>query len=102
MQSIRKLLISFNNVFPLDKSFRDSKGILFNSEEHRNIDQIDLYYSFLESELYRESIEQAVEQKERQEELNKGKIIKERVVTKEETERLFDKLRLNFKNIKVE
>lgn len=72
------IVIEWNNKFPLDKWFREKYKISFNSIEHREISQIDIYFEWVEDRLFRKYSEDSEETKIREKEYLSGKVVKER------------------------
>ena len=71
-QPIKEMMIKWNNRFPLDHWYRKKYNIAFNSPEHREVNQIDIYWEWLEeSEFNKITLRQnlLIENKE---DLNKG------------------------------
>jgi len=71
-EELRRQLIDWNNTFPLDHSFRKKTGIIFNSEAHRAICQIDVYIDWLEEELFKQSEADFIESYKKEEQFKKG------------------------------
>ncbi len=49
----REFIISWNNRYIYDRIYRKKYNIKFNSKEHREISQIDIYLDLLEDYLFR-------------------------------------------------
>lgn len=94
MPDLRKLIISWNNRFPLDREYRKKYNIPFNSPQHRIISQLDIYLEWLEEEAFKAAIENAVEDIEKKEQFDKGVWLKPReaIMSSEEDIDAFDKL----------
>lgn len=88
----RKQIISWSNRFPLDGAFRKKYNIAFGSAEHREINQIDVYFEWLEEELHREFLDKAREEIRNEAEFKKGVWIKESIELEEDEIALFNKL----------
>jgi hypothetical protein len=91
----RSFIITWNNTFPLDKWYREKYKIRFNSEEHRRTCQIDIYYEWLEEQVYKEYEVNLVDSMRKAEDYAKGIWIKEKVVTEDENSQLFDEIDLS-------
>lgn len=50
----KEFLLEWNSLFPLDYWWRKKYNIPFNSKKHRRISYIDIYYEWLEEEVYKE------------------------------------------------
>jgi len=75
MASIDKLrndLVSWNNLFPLDRLYRQRNNILYNSAAHRGLCQIDIYLDWLETELFKEYEADFIESEKRVEQYKNG------------------------------
>lgn len=92
IDGLRAQLIEWNNKFPLDREHRKKHNIVFGSEAHRAINQIDLYFDWLEDELFKDFLEGAREEVRREEEFKKGKWLREQEVSKDDEMDLFSKL----------
>lgn len=92
IKQLRSLMIGWNNNFPLDRRFRAKREILFNSDEHRATNQVDIYLQWLEDELYKEYLTRAKEEVEDKVLYDKGQWVKEVASSDQETLDLFDKI----------
>lgn len=98
-ESTRTYIIQWNNQFPLDRVYRKKYNIAFGSEAHRQMCQIDIYYDWLEDQVYSEYQEDLKEMSKKEDEYKKGIWIspRENKMTEAEQLDLFDKLDvLNF------
>ena len=96
----KKFIIQWNNEHPLDKKFREKYNIPFNSPQHRQISQLDIYLEYLEDVAYAE-YEQKIEQSiEDQKALEKGEWIQPMTQQEidKEAEDLFDKINISSLN----
>jgi hypothetical protein len=105
--SISKLkndLIRWNIKFPLDREYRKANNIVFGSKQHREINQTDLYFQYLEDTLYLEMIEKIRLDTIGKKELEKGNWLKEEAdVEEQEADELFAKLKVeDISNLKIE
>ncbi len=88
---LRQFLIDWNNLFPLDRLYREKFNIAFNSVEHRRLNQIDVKLFFLESHMYNSLEKDYIENKRKLENYQeKGLILKD--LPKEKIEDLFDSI----------
>lgn len=92
ISQVRFQLIDWNNRFPLDKAFRKKYNIPFASERHRELNQIDIYYEWLEDELYKEFVDKATEEIKKEQEFEKGNWLKDTEVDNKDELLLFEKL----------
>ena len=84
------VIIRWNNLFPLDKWYREKYKIAFNSKEHREISQIDIYFEWREDALFKKYIEeQNLKQKKKIDYAN-GNLVQERIY--EDLEDEFDNI----------
>lgn len=97
IDQLRKQIIDWSNKFPLDSSFRKKHNIPFGSEEHRRINQIDVYYEWLEEELHKEFLEKAKKELQNEADFEKGIWLRESVAEGSNDIDLFNKL--NVKSI---
>ncbi len=96
MQDLKNLLIYWNNKFPFDRVYRQKHGIAFGSEEHRRVNQIDVYNDALEDRLFTEFYEEQAERKRLQE-----AYAKDGILNKEASKALEESLEEVFDNIDV-
>lgn len=103
-EKVENRLIEWNLRFPLDRDYRKANNIVFGSKAHRKINQIDLFYQYVEDCLYKRIIEESREEEKMIKDYNAGKWLKEeKDVEGEEAEDLFAKLKIeNMSNIKLE
>lgn len=52
----REFIISWNNLYPLDRWWRKKYGVSFNSKQHREVSYIDIYYEWLEDHMFEEFV----------------------------------------------
>ena len=89
----KSFLIGWNNTFPLDRWYRKRYNIPFNSEQHKNASQIDIYLEWLEEEVYEEH-EVSMKERERKKALfTKGEWLTKPELPEEETDELWDKIK---------
>lgn len=98
IDQFRKYIIDWSNRFPLDSSFRKKHNIAFGSEEHRRVDQVDVYFEWLEEELHKEFLEKAKQELKDEAEFEKGIWLKDSLAAGTQNEiDLFNKM--SIKNI---
>lgn len=90
----RRMMVDWNNRFPLDREWRRKYNVAFNSPEHRATSQLDIYLEWLENKLYDEAVEKAVKGIEMEKAMEEGVWLKpqEFTMTTEEDLDAFDKL----------
>jgi hypothetical protein len=90
--SLKGFIIRWNNDHPLDKKFRDKYKIAFNSIEHRNSNQLDILFEYLEDQLFVE-YDSAIEQRiNKQKQYEAGQWLEEVKMSEQEAQDLFDKI----------
>lgn len=96
----KKFIIRWNNEHPLDRRYREKYKIGFNSPQHREINQLDIYLEYLEDQAYIEFEENLILREEAQKAFENGEWIK--APSKEEidkqTQDLFDKIDISSLN----
>jgi hypothetical protein len=99
---VRKFILEFDSVFPLDREYRKKYEIPFGSEQHLNTCQIDIYMEYIEDKIYDEFFEEAKIKYQEEKDFKEGKIIKEKKPTKEEDDALWNKLKeIDFSNVNM-
>ena len=91
IDKLRSQLIDWNNSFPLDRIYRQKHNILFNSDDHRRLCQVDIYLDWLESELFKEYEADFIQGEKRAELYKKGIWLRE-PEEQEMTDEDFDKI----------
>lgn len=100
MNPLESSLIAWNNKFPKDRLYRKKYNIAFGSNEHRNTNQIDIYFDSLEDKLFLKYSKLYLENKERQDEYKStGKWLKDIEMDEKKMEDLFDKLDVKKLNV---
>lgn len=97
MFTLKPFVASWNNDHPLDKGFREKYKIAFNSHQHRETNQLDILYEYLENKMYEEYDDRMVIEIKNKELYEKGVWLKESVVEEKENE-LFDKIDISSMN----
>lgn len=88
-------IISWNNKFPKDREFRKKYQIPFGSKQHREINQIDVFFDVLEDKIYKKHIElYQVEKKSLEDYSKTGIWLKEAELGTKEFDNLFDKIEI--------
>lgn len=94
INSLKNELITWNNQFPLDRIYRQKHSILFNSGAHRRLCQIDIYFDWLEGELFREFETEFMESERKADQYRRGNWLQEKE-DPELTDEAFDKIVIN-------
>lgn len=89
---LRYQLVIWNSRFPLDRDYRKRHNIAFGSEQHRKINQIDIYFEWLEDQMYNEHLQVAKKRIEDEKQFEKGVWLKESVIDEKEADAAFAKL----------
>ena len=92
-KTIDSAIILWNNTFPCDRYYRKKYNIPYNSIQHREICQIDVYLDIYEDKVFREHTKKITENKELELEYSKGKLLNSKVVNKIEKD-VFDSLKI--------
>lgn len=88
-ESIKLSIIQWNNIFPLDRQFREKYSIPFNSKQHQKTCQIDIFFDMMESKMISNQQSQYVDRyKKMLDYQNSGKMF---VISKEDEDNRFDK-----------
>lgn len=94
-KELKYFIVSWNNHFPYDRLFRKKYSIPFNSEQHRNLSQIDIYLDILEDKLIEKQFERLAKEKDLKEDYIKtGEFLVdlEEKMTEDDREDFFEKL----------
>lgn len=89
---MRDVVVRWNNKFPLDNWYRKKYNIAFNSPQHRETSQIDVFFEWEENKMYEQIKANVLNPVE---EIVEGKYLKPKVTTEQQIEKeleLFDKL----------
>jgi len=94
MLNLRQTIVLWNNTFPYDRVYRQKHNIAFGSEEHRKVNQIDVYLDSLEDRMFKELLDEVAEEKQLAEAYKKNGILREECVQaiESELEDIFDNL----------
>lgn len=84
----------WNTKFPYDKLWRDKYKIPFRSKAHLEASQIDIYLDIREDILISKLRAQRLKSlKDKEEYLKEGTLLKEKVLTQEEEDKIYDNLK---------
>lgn len=106
-KNLKEFIAIWNNKFPLDKWYREKYKIQFNSEAHKSISLIDVYFEYLEDYIYihrphklknkkrnaeiKDSLEELKKQ-QAQYQRGQGNFIKEKVLTSKDIDEMYENL----------
>ena len=102
VKALKAFIISWNNKFPCDKAFRRKYNIPFNSSQHREWSQIDIFVEILEDKLIEKQYEEFQRRNELLEDYRKtGEYLIdiEDQMSDEEKDDVFDKLMAGIKKV---
>lgn len=75
---MREEIVVWSNKFPLDRWWRLKYNIPYNSFEHREISQVDIFFEWYEEQLFIELEQESKLLKEKEEQLRLGYLISPR------------------------
>lgn len=91
-EKVENYLKEWNHLFPFDKWFRDKYKISLFSKEHLELNQIDIYLEWKETQIFNEYINIVHEQEEKEKQYKSGKLLKERISPTKEEKDWFDNI----------
>lgn len=94
-KDFKSIVIWWNNLFVLDRWWREKHNIPFNSSLHRSTSQIDIYYEWIEEKTLTAHF------KQKEKELKEEKDFKNGIYIKEQIEEDFDLDKLDFSQINL-
>jgi len=95
-RGIKKFLFNWNVNHPYDRLFRKKYNLPFNSERHRESNQIDIMFEFYEDRMFEQIISKRAEKEKELEEYKKtGNFLTERLESDELISQRFDDLDLS-------
>jgi hypothetical protein len=89
--TLRELVLEWDNEWRYDYWWRKKYNIPFNSERHREANQIDIAFEFMENQITNESLDQLKLDEENKKMLERGEYIRSNFDEKKQKE-LFDKM----------
>lgn len=92
MVNLKDFVIKWNNENPLDKKFREKYNIAFNSPEHRQTNQLDILFEYVEDKVFEEYKQTIEDRVKKESQYKEGKWIEEKQLTNEESQTLFDRI----------
>ena len=94
-QEIEGFIIEWNSLFPFDRYYREKYKVPFNSKEHRETCQIDIFFDIYEDKFIADYFVNLEKEKKQKEEYERGILFKKDYVSKDEIKALdlFDKLK---------
>lgn len=91
MGESKEFLLRWNEAFPLDHWWREKYNVPFNSPKHRAVSYVDIYYDWLEQNMYDQYLEQEKQSIEKLANYNKtGKWLSSNTQEKQKMYDLFD------------
>lgn len=94
VESFDKLIIQWNNMFPLDRWYRKKYNIPFNSIQHQTVSQIDILFEWREEKLFEKHQEKLKQQEIKEKLYKEGKWLTNQIDIEFEEipEDMFDKI----------
>lgn len=92
LKDLREAIIRWNNNYPLDKWWRDKHKIPFQSEQHLNANQIDIFFEFFEAKIYDDHKEDILERERKRLLYEKGEWISKNKNDENVTDDEFDQI----------
>ena len=102
-KNLRELVVKWNSMFPLDMWYRDRYKIAFNSEDHKKLSLIDMFFEYYEYYTYQykpRKLKEIEAKKEKEQAENyfkdseyirgKGNFMKVYIPTKKDIDRMFE------------
>lgn len=87
----RQFLLEWNENFPLDHWWRKKYLVPFNSSKHRAVSYVDMFYDWLEEQMFDHYIEQSKEEDDKYLEYKKtGKWLNNTIKNTEQKEKMSD------------
>lgn len=91
---MKELILHWNNEWKYDFWWRKKYNVPFNSEVHRNANQLDIYFEYIEDNLVKDLFIEQEKDKKREERFKKDGWISESATSKEKLIEAFDKIDL--------
>jgi hypothetical protein len=92
--NLRRYIIAWNNVFPLDKWWRDKYKVPYKSETHLEANQADILMEYMESCIYDEYYTGEAEGSRKNELYNKGQWLSKNEQLEKNIDELFEKIEI--------
>lgn len=101
-KDLRELVRIWNDIFPLDRWYREKYSISFNSEKHKKVSFIDMYFEYFEYIEYQYKPRKIKELKQKREKEDifslenrnytkgKGNFMKEYIPSRKDIDRMFE------------
>lgn len=95
-ENLRELVKKWNSLFPLDRWYREKYNIPFNSEKHRQLSMIDMFFEYYEWYLYH--YKPKVDKENRREDNKEpyikgtGNFMKKHVLSQSDIDKMFNEL----------
>lgn len=91
---LKTFIINWNNLFPLDRWYREKYKIPFNSKKHLKASQVDILLEYIEKISFKEYSDDMISDIENKKLLDKGEWLKPTEVTEKESDDLFDAIEI--------
>lgn len=91
---LKTFIINWNNLFPLDRWYREKYKIPFNSKKHLKASQVDILLEYIEEISFKEYSDDMISDIENKKLLDKGEWLKPTEVTEKESDDLFDAIEI--------
>jgi hypothetical protein len=95
VQGLREFIITWNNLFPTDKWWRDKYKIPFGSPTHLEANQVDILIEYIEHKAYEEHKLQVLEFDRKKERYKKDGWISENEVPETISDEEFDNAKID-------
>lgn len=92
---MKEFVIKWSNDWPRDWWWRNRHKVSFNSAEHRAASQFDVYFEYMEDQLFKKAMSEFENDKEMQERFKKDGWISKSKVDKKKNKAAFDKIDLS-------
>lgn len=93
---MKEFIAQWNLRFKYDRKWRKKYNIPFGSKEHLESNQIDIYFDLLEDNLFHKLQKEYIElMKDSEEFKNNGKFLRDQVLSQEEEDKLYKKIKLS-------
>jgi hypothetical protein len=102
LENLRKFIIEWNNLYPIDKWWRNKYNIPFNSEKHLSANQLDIFMEYMENKIYKEYEDSVISDMKKISRFEKEGWISESDIKNNKEDGLFEKIDINIDNINGE
>jgi hypothetical protein len=92
-KTIDSAIILWNNTFPCDRYYRKKYNIPYNSIQHREISQIDVFFDVYEDKIFKQHSKKVAEAKEIEKEYSRGNLLNSKSINEIDKD-IFDNLKI--------